>query len=567
MTEKKREDGTLKNSADELGLGLGRREMIRKMGLGAGVAAAAMFNSEIASAQQAAPATNPLGQQSTRGDGTQHWPDIRESEMVPASVQTGYTVSSGPGWVNNSGRASGNGPMDESTRRIVEWVHAYSPADFTKSLEAVVGDAMMDSLGVMYGAFESDPARINARLCARYPGPSTVLGYGIKTTEEMAAFANGCMIRHTDFNVGSHNTEILGGILAVGESVHASGEEVMAALAIAYEIIGGLTDAWGASQDHIEGWDSPYHCIATAMACGKLMKLNQDELANAVSLAVVPHMPLYSHIGTASMWKGSHSSESVKNGTWAALLAREGFTGWSVPFEGRDGLLAKLGPFVKDLKFPANPNGQTVIESMLGEYEGYKFTASEGNTITFHETIAPAVMAWTKPEEIASMDFYTSSIYQWQEVCDPPKWDPRNRETADHSIPYNIARHLIDGYIYLDSFAKEKYMDPKARDLMNKVTCHPSVPGKVGYYLVVRKKTGEEKTFNSGPRPKRTRADLIAKYDKLVDFGGINKDQANRARDQWSNLRNVKDIGDAIQTVAHFGNPKPLTDRSPSRIA
>jgi 2-methylcitrate dehydratase len=548
--------------------GLGRREMLRNVGVGAGFAAAAVLGTQAASAQQIAPpgpATNPLQRQSASGDGTQHWPDVRESEYVPASVQTGYDVSSGPGWVNNSGRAFGNGPMDETSRRIVEWVYQYSPANFTNSLVGVIGDAMMDSIGVMYGAFESDPARINARLASMYPGNCTVMGYGIKTTEEMAAFANGCLIRHTDFNVSSHNTEILGGILAVGEANHSSGEEVMAALVIAYEVIGALTVAWGASQDHILGWESPYHCIATAMACGKLMKLNQDQLANALSLAITPHMALYSHIGTASMWKGSHSSESVKNGTWAALLARAGFTCWSVPFEGRDGLLAKLGPFTADLRFPSG-SGTTTIETMLGEYRGYKFTSSEGNTLSFHETIAPNVMAWTKPEEIASMDFYTNSIYQWQEVCDPPKWDPRNRETADHSMPYNIARHLIDGSIYLDSFTKDKYMDPKARDLMNKIKCHPSVPGKEGYYLIVRKKSGEEKKFNNTPSPNRTRTDLIAKYNKLADWGGINRDQAARAREQWSNLRSVKDIGEAIQTVAKFGNPKPLSDTSPVRV-
>jgi len=571
MEDTKKDEVTSSGSAGLNSSSLGRRDLM-KLGVGAGVAVAGMLTAPGALAQQGQSATSvppasPLAQQSSIGDGTQHWPDIRESEMVTASMQVGYNVSSGPGWVNNSGRASGNGPMDETTRRIVEWVHSYSPSDLTDSLVAVVNDAMVDSIGVMYGAFESDPARINARLAARYPGPSTVFGYGIKTSEEMAAFANGCLIRHTDFNVGSHNTEILGGIFAVGEAQHSSGAQVMAALVIAYEVIGALANAWAANQDHLAGWDAPYHCIATAMACGSLMGLNQDKLANAVSLAIVPHMPLYSHIGTASMWKGSHSSESVKNGTWAAVLAKEGFTGWCTPFEGRDGLLSHLGPFARDLKFPTSPDGRTVIQNMLGDYRGYKFTASEGNTIDFHETIAPSVMEWTKPEEIASMEFYAGSMYRWQEVCDPPKWDPRNRETADHSMPYNIARHLIDGYIYLDSFAKEKYMDPKARELMNKITCHPGVPSKPQSYLTVRKKSGEEKVFNSGPRPTRARADLVAKYDRLAEFGGINKDQAARARDQWMNLRAVKDIGEAIQIVAKFGNPKALTDDSPSRIA
>jgi hypothetical protein len=262
----KKDGVTGSESAGSKSSGLGRRDLM-KLGVGAGAAAAGMLSAPGVLAQQGqqapspVPPTSPLAQQSRLGDGTQIWPDLRESEMVTASMQAGYNVSSGPGWVNNSGRANGNGPMDECSRRIVEWVHAYSASDLTDSLAGTIGEAMMDSIGVLYAGFESEPARANARLAARYPGPSTVMGYGIKTTEEMAAFANGCMIRHTDFNVGFHNTEMLGGILAVGEALHSSGAQVMAGLVIAYEVVASLANCWGGNQDNVNGWDSPYHCI------------------------------------------------------------------------------------------------------------------------------------------------------------------------------------------------------------------------------------------------------------------------------------------------------------------
>jgi len=74
------------------------------------------------------------------------------------------------------------------------------------------------------------------------------------------------------------------------------------------------------------GFDGPYHAAGAAMAAGKLMGLNKDQLANALSLAIVPHLPMYvCHIGIQSMWKGTHSSEQVRNGIWRCL-AREGMT-------------------------------------------------------------------------------------------------------------------------------------------------------------------------------------------------------------------------------------------------
>jgi hypothetical protein len=36
---------------------------------------------------------------------------------------------------------------------------------------------------------------------------------------------------------------------------------------------------------------------------------------------------------------------------------------------------------------------------------------------------------------------------------------------------------------------------------------------------------------------------------------------------QWMNLKDVKNIGDAIATAAKFGEPRPLSDMTPGPIA
>jgi 2-methylcitrate dehydratase len=541
---------------------LDRRDLM-KLGVGAGVA---MTMLKAPARAQEVPPTAGLDEAPKQN--VQRWPDIRESEQVVATTQPGYAVSTGPGWVNKSGRAFGNGPMDECSRRIVEFVTSYSESKLTDKLVETINYLMVDTLGSFYGGFESEPIRISARLSQTMPGPCTVAGYGIKTTYEMAAFTNAAMIRHTDFNATPHNNEMFGGILAVGEALHSTGPQVLAAMVIAYEVVSAIGDTGQGNYDP-SGWDSPYHSVGTAMAVGKLMGLNQDQLANALSLALVPHMPMYvCHIGTQSMWKGTHSSEQVRNGVWGAMLAREGMTGPCTPFEGRDGLIAHIGPFTRDLRLPSSPDGRMALETIHGSGGGYKRVASEGNTQNFHQNIAPSLIGWAKPEEIAAIDVQFH-YFGWQEISDPPKWDPRNRETADHSMPYNIARNLIDKKIYLDSFTKEKYMDPVARELMNKITIRPLLDRSIGggTILTVRKKSGEERVFKGGAVPLMSHDELIQKYNRLSEFMQVSKDQRDRAREQWMNLRTVKDIGQAIQTVAKFGQPKPLSDRSPARIS
>ena len=102
----------------------------------------------------------------------------------------------------------------------------------------------------------------------------------------------------------------------------------MAAIVVGYEV----TAAGGGES------------VAPAMAVGKLMGLDEDRLANAVTLALTPHVALNKGVGAMSMWKGCRSAEAIKCGVWAAMLAREGMTGPPQPFEGRGGLWYPGGP-------------------------------------------------------------------------------------------------------------------------------------------------------------------------------------------------------------------------------
>jgi hypothetical protein len=88
-----------------------------------------------------------------------------------------------------------------------------------------------------------------------------------------------------------------------------------------------------------------------------------------------------------------------------------------------------------------------------------------------------------------------------------------------------------------------------------------------GTVLTVRKKSGEERVFKGQPVAPMSREEIIQKYNRISDFMQVSKEQRERARAQWMNLRAVKDIGDAMQTIAKFGEPRPLSDRSPARIS
>src|ERR1019366_6906291 len=171
-------------------------------------------------------------------------------------------------------------------------------------------------------------------------------------------------------------------------------------------------------------------------------------------------------VGALSHWKGCHSAMSVRNGVYAALLAREGMTGPAQPFEGRSGMWDKLtGPF-KELRLPYSPDGQLAVENFR-----LKRYPAEGNAQALLQQAIPAIRGFAKVDDIASINI-EMAFGAWQEIADPPKWDPRNRETADHSMPYMVAVALTDGEVYLSSFTPKRYLeDASLRQLMQKITC------------------------------------------------------------------------------------------------
>jgi 2-methylcitrate dehydratase len=484
--------------------------------------------------------------------------------VLNAQTSAAQTVAAGAdavtrsGWKNDAGRASGNGPMDDTTRRIVRYVSSFSEANLTGPLAGALGDTMLDAVSCIISGFESEPARICARMARTTQSTlqSTVLGYGVTTSPELAAFANGCMLRHADFNdlgPGGHVSDILSGIFAVGEAFHSTGPQILAAAALGYEIAGALA---AALPNGDQGWDGPFEGPATAMAAGKLMGLNEDQLANALSLTLVAHMPMkVTHVGALSHWKGCHSSEAVRCAVFSTLLAREGMTGPAQPFEGRQGLFEHLGAF-KDLHLPAaSPDGRMIVQRM-----SFKRFPSEGSTQSILE-LTPQIRAWTRADDIASI--YVQLPHDgWLETADPPKWDPRNRETADHSMPYVIAVALIDGDVYLDSFTPKRIQDPVVRRLMEKITVGPdsSLTYQGAARLTVRTKTGGELVKETLVRlnTPMTRQEIVAKFNRVCAFTSVSDEQRDRARGEWSNLLAVRDIAEPIRALAHFGRPLPL---------
>jgi 2-methylcitrate dehydratase PrpD len=137
-------------------------------------------------------------------------------------------------------------------------------------------------------------------------------------------------------------------------------------------------------------------------------------------------------------------------------------------------------------------------------------------------------------------------------------------------MPCIFARAFLDGDIYADSFTEQKFMDPAARALMNKmiVTEVREWTGLGPARIIIRKRSGETRTWDTynGARnltiaeyPHFSDEEVLEKFNRAAAYAKVDDAQRDRARRMWGNLREVKDIGEAIQTLARFGQPRPLS--------
>lgn len=83
-----------------------------------------------------------------------------------------------------------------------------------------------------------------------------------------------------------------------------------------------------------------------------------------------------------------------------------------------------------------------------------------------HGTIDAILSFDIDPNEIEEVVVETFEMAYSILARDPKRWSPETRETADHSLPYLLARAILDRKIDLQAFSKEKIKDPAVHNFI-----------------------------------------------------------------------------------------------------
>ena len=438
------------------------------------------------------------------------------------------------------------------SRQISEFAVNLKYKDLPENVVHEVKRYLYDSVGCAYGAYHTKDVNIIRNIYKKMKGAkeSTVIGFGDKLPAVNTTLINSLMIRALDFNDiywkedPSHPSDIIPAALSVGEMVGASMKDVITAIVLAYEFEQRLCE-FAVPGIRERRW---HHATLTQfvspIVAGYMLGLTVDQMVNAIGIS-----GSHSHTigcptaGKLTMMKNTVDPMAVQAGVFAALMAKEGYSGTEAVFEGKEGFMdCFLGWNVKDQKVePVQMKGREGLgewkwdlDKLVGNLgQNYKILECSMKafpTEALTHTHISATLKVVTGNNISYDQIESVTITTIARACDilfdPHKYRPESRETADHSLPYCIAAALVDHKITTASFSDEKLKDPRIWEVIDKIKGVASqefekmFPAKQPSKVVVKTKDGREISeyleYPKGdPREPMTMEDLENKFDAL----------------------------------------------------
>jgi 2-methylcitrate dehydratase len=286
-----------------------------------------------------------------------------------------------------------------------------------------------------------------------------------------AALANALMIRVMDYNDiywqqdPCHPSDLIPAAIACCERTGSRGAELIVSLVLGYELEMRLCEvAFPGIRER--GW---HHATLTAFAApvvaARALRLDAERIQHAIGISGC-RMATFGAVtaGKLSMMKNVVDPLATQSGVLAALLAERGCTGPEHIIDGKEGLVESLGP---TWKLEALTTG--LGESWRIERCGMKGFPTEALTHAPISAVLDLVNAHDlSPQQVEQVVIRTLARAA-DILADPSKYDPRTKETADHSLPYCIAAALVDRQVTPAQFTEDRIMDPTIRAQLQKV--------------------------------------------------------------------------------------------------
>ncbi len=420
--------------------------------------------------------------------------------------------------------------------------------------------AIMDSLGVAIAGTREESAEIAGRLVREERAKEEAIIYGqrFKSSAMQAAFVNGTAAHAHDFDhsfvVGGQPTSpVIPAAFALGEALGVNGKQILEAYIVGFEVTARLIFAVqvaGGGGWHANGTIGSFGASA---ACARLLGLKESEIEMALGITASMASGVSSNFGT--MTKPLHVGLAARNGVFSARLAKSGFTANAQTLEARNG-------FFDSYYHGGKPD--TLVFEDLGrvyalEKYGVRFKPYPCGGLS-HTAIYATIRLRNEhqltPDRVAHVDVEVPA-----DTAAPLVYRvPRTGLEGKFSMPYLIARALIDGNVMLETFTDEAVRKQDVLQLLEKVEMkidpklQSGADGSRPATVTIRLKDGQTQTLHQrfpkgSPEVPMTRDELQAKF-RACSRGVISDASAERTLayvDRLETMSSIRPLTDLLR--------------------
>ncbi len=454
--------------------------------------------------------------------------------------------------------------MSHITLAMAEFAANLEYGQLPPEVVAAAKRFFMDSLGCALGGAQQHDVHLARQVLAETAGegPCRVLVTGERWDPVSASLLNALMIRVMDYNDiywkqdPSHPSDLIPAAIAAAERAGGSGRDLILGIVLAYEFEQRLCEVSFPGIREIGWHHATLTAVAAPIAAGRLLGLDAEQIQHAIGISASRHCTTGSvTAGKLTMMKNTVDPMATQSGVLAALLAERGYTGPEHVLDGKEGF---SHVFDTEWKWEILTDG-------LGEdwrilQCGMKFFPTEALTHAPISAVLDLVTANDlKPDEIEQVTIH--SLARAADIlADPSKYDPRTKETADHSLPYVIAAAIADRQVTPLQFTPEKIMDPTIRAQLHKVkvVADPEIEAVFPELQRVRVEitTTDGRSFTTrldypkgDPRNPLTDEEIAGKMNALAE-GIATPGDVERMRDAVSRMETFDDVRELMDLLA-----------------
>jgi 2-methylcitrate dehydratase PrpD len=415
---------------------------------------------------------------------------------------------------------------------------------------------ILDALGTALAALSAPVASIALDYTRRTggSGEASIWGTNASASVPMAAFANGLLAHALDFDdwdayihAGHPTSMVAGAAFSLGESMGASGKELLRAYVLGIEVIAKI--AANAPNLHDRGFHSTpvWGSLGAAVAAASLLRLGPEKITAALGIAASGAGGIHRQQG--SMVKPFHAGNAARNGVEAALLAERGFTADAAIIEAPRG-------FCDTFFGPGTCNYGKMIEGIGKPY----FLEAPGLGLKLHPCSAPQFLAADAALHIKGEYGIAYEDVAKIEVSIPPLRYQRhfNSEVktglrGKFAVNYVVALCMLDGKLEIASFTDAKANEPGVQEALGKVRVivDEGIP-EPGTLCPVTVELKDGRRFShTATIPKGHPENPLPEAEVVEKFRGNAKEvlSAEKADALIANLRNFESIGNIGDVV------------------